>query len=243
MEAPTRPDVLADTEFAVVDVETNGLSARRHRVLQVAVVRIRADGTVLDRWSTLVRPGRFTRVGRSSQVHGLTRRHLRQAPRFGDVVPEILSRLQGAVVTGHNVGFDWAFLRRGLNRAGYPTPNAARLCTLRLSRSLDPEREDSHRLVELCARYGIPLDQAHDALADATATARLLPQLLAAAQVTDGDGLQPHLWGDTTAWPVSRSEPAPAARRRLLRWRAPSAPAPSPSAPSGAGAAPATGET
>ncbi len=240
MEAVTHPSVLAETEFAVIDVETNGLSSRRHRVLQVAIVRILADGTVLDRWSTLVRPGRLARVGRSSRVHGITRRHLRGAPRFGDVVDELIARLEGAVVTGHNVGFDWAFLRRGLRRAGYGAPNAARLCTLRLSRSLDPDREDSHRLVELCARYGIPLHQAHDALADATATARLLPHLLTAAEVTDADGLQPHVRGDTTAWPVRGSEPARAARRRLLRRRARPAPAPSPSARAGAGAAPAT---
>ena len=39
---------LSAARFSVVDVETSGLSARRHRVLQVAVVTVNGEGTVLD---------------------------------------------------------------------------------------------------------------------------------------------------------------------------------------------------
>ena len=47
---------LDEQRFAVVDVETSGLSPRRHRILQVAVVQARADGTILDEWASDVRP-------------------------------------------------------------------------------------------------------------------------------------------------------------------------------------------
>ena len=40
---------LCETRFAVVDVETSGLSRRRHRLLQVAVVTVTGGGEVLDR--------------------------------------------------------------------------------------------------------------------------------------------------------------------------------------------------
>ena len=49
-----------------------------------------------------------------------------------------------------------------------------------LSRRLDPDRQLSHRLADLCARYDVALDRPHDALADAAATAAVLPHLLAA---------------------------------------------------------------
>jgi DNA polymerase III subunit epsilon len=208
---------LADTVFAVVDVETSGLSSRRHRVLQIAVVRVRGDGTIIDRWSTFVRPG-FSRVGRSTRVHGLTRRSLRGAPRFAEVVSELVERLDGAIVTAHNVGFDWAFLRRGLRRSGYPVPDAVRLCTLRLSRSLDAAGDSSHRLVELCERYGITLARAHDALADATATAELLPHLFGAASITESERLRTHVRGTQTAWARGASRSA-----RLRWWPSPRA--------------------
>ena len=43
----------------------------------------------------------------------------------------------------------------------------------------------THGLADLCARYGVPLDAHHDALADAAATAAVLPHLLDAHGVTD----------------------------------------------------------
>ncbi len=40
----------------------------------------------------------------------------------------------------------------------------------------------SHRLGDVAARYGVDLANPHDALADATATAAVLPHLLRAAE-------------------------------------------------------------
>jgi DNA polymerase III subunit epsilon len=154
---------LDEQRFAVVDVETSGLSPRRHRILQVAVVQARADGTILDEWASDVRP-RLWRVG-PTHVHGLTARQLRGAPTIAGLVPALIDRLDGAVLAAHNASFDWAFLRRSLRRAGYTPPDARRLCTLRLSRSLDDDGVESHRLVDLCDRYGIDHPNAHDALA------------------------------------------------------------------------------
>src|SRR5436190_11312780 len=158
-----QPDVrpTLDERFAVVDVETSGLSTRRHRVLQMAVVTMSADGEVLDRWATLVR-ARFGRVG-PTHIHGLTAREVRRAPTFVDVAPELVRRLDGAVFTAHNVAFDWAFVSQALRRAGYQAPDAARLCTMRLSRATTAEAT-SHRLVDVCERHGIAIGRAHDAL-------------------------------------------------------------------------------
>src|SRR5215207_1051219 len=194
--SPTR---LAD-RFAVVDVETNGLSDRRHRLLQIAVVTVDGDGTVLDRWASFVRP-RFGRVG-PTHIHGLTAAELRVAPTFAHVAPALLERLDGAVFTAHNADFDWGFVSQSLRRAGYQAPDTARLCTMRLSRSLAAE-PTSHRLVDVCARHGVTITRAHDALADAEATATVLPLLLADGNVSTTGALAAHLaGGDRGPWPA-----------------------------------------
>src|SRR5215211_1939281 len=180
--SPTR---LAE-RFAVVDVETSGLSDRRHRLLQIAVVTVDGDGAVLDRWASFVRP-RFGRVG-PTHIHGLTAAELRRAPPFADVAPALLERLDGAVFTAHNADFDWGFVAQSLRRAGYQPPDTARLCTMRLSRALAAE-PTSHRLVDVCARHGIAISRAHDARADAEATAAVLPLLLAAGGLATPDDL------------------------------------------------------
>ncbi len=67
---------------------------------------------------------------------------------------------------------------------GVTVPIVNPLCTLTMSRRLDPDRQLSHRLGDLCARYGIELVRPHDALADADATAAVLPHLLRAHGIT-----------------------------------------------------------
>jgi DNA polymerase-3 subunit epsilon len=179
-------------QFAVVDVETNGLSVRRHRLIQVAVVRVLGDGTVLGRWSADVRA---LRVG-PRRVHGFTRRRAWRAPSFRSLAPELVEQLEGAVLVAHHARFDWAFLGRAFRQAGVTAPSGRRLCTLELSRSLDPDRQLRHGLADVCARYGVERGREHDALADAEATARVLPALLAAAGVTDVPSLELHLLQD-----------------------------------------------
>jgi len=183
--SPAAPRALADATFAVVDVETTGLSARKHKILQVAVVLARADGTVLDRWVSYIRPRFlwFTRLG-PTHIHGITRRDLQGAPALDSVVAEVARRIDGTVLTAHNLGFDRAFLRASARKTGHSLRHDGEVCTLVLARRLDPTNEWSHKLGDLCERYAVTLDHAHDALADAEATARLLPYLLAESGAT-----------------------------------------------------------
>lgn len=186
--AATAGDVGGLPRFAVVDIETSGLSLRRHRILQVAVVTVE-HGRIVDEWSTLVRlRWPWQRVG-PRRVHGIDRRSLRGAPSLREVLDELGGRLAGTVFVAHNAAFDWAFIQRAAGRSGAAVAPASRLCTLQMSRRLDPTREMKHRLGDLCDRYGITNDRPHDALFDARATAMVLPHLLAAHGVTDSAGL------------------------------------------------------
>ena len=181
---------LALPRFAVVDIETSGLSLRRHRILQVAVVTIE-DGAIVDEWSSLVKlRWPWQRVGPRA-VHGIDRRSLRTAPGRDQVLRELAGRLEGAVFTAHNAAFDWSFIERAARRDRVELPQIQRLCTLRMSRRLDPERTASHRLDDLCVRYAVTNTRPHDALHDARATAAVLAHLLAASQVAGAADLDP----------------------------------------------------
>lgn len=181
---------LSDVRFAVVDVETSGLSHQEHHVLQVGVVTVDGDGNVIERWSSLVRPRNrwFFRVG-PTEVHGIHRRDVRKAPPASTVMTELASRLSGARFVAHNAPFDLGFVRKAAASAGVELPIDRPLCTLRLSRDLDPERTMSHKLIDVCQRYGVALERPHDALADAEATAAVLPHLLRAHGVSTEDQL------------------------------------------------------
>jgi DNA polymerase-3 subunit epsilon len=174
--------------FGVVDIETSGLSTRRHRILQIGLVTV-IGGQIADEWCTLVRlRWPWQRVG-PRKVHGLTRAHLRDAPTLRTALTELAGRLDGAVFTAHNAEFDAAFIERAARREHVALRLGPRLCTLRLSRQLDPDRQLSHRLGDICGRYGVSLDHPHDALNDALAAASVLPHLLAEHGIDSGESL------------------------------------------------------
>lgn len=186
---------MALPRFAVVDLETSGLNMRRNRILQLGMVVVEADGAVVDQWSSLVKlRWPLQRVG-PTDIHGITRRTLRGAPSLDDALDELGRHMDGAVFTAHNAEFDSGFLARAIRRRRADDPLRLslepRLCTLRMSRRLDPDRTLSHRLGDVCERYGVALERPHDALGDAAATAAVLPHLLAAHGITDEAQLEP----------------------------------------------------
>ena len=159
--------------FAVIDVETTGLSpGRGDRIIEIAIARVDARGQIEDEYATLIDP-----QGRDTGpvfIHGITNDALRGAPTFDQVIGEVLARMQGAVVVAHNAVFEERFLQAEFARIGLTLPQRIpALCTLWLGqRALSTP---NHKLTTLCRHYGIPLVDKHAALGDVRATARLLP--------------------------------------------------------------------
>lgn len=160
--------------FAVVDVETTGLSPASDRVIEIAVVRCAPDGTIVDEWSTLVDPGRDPGP---THVHGITAGDLVGAPPFPAIADELLARLDGHVVTAHNLSFDESFLSSELRAASLDLPAAPSLCTLELAR-LVLDGQKRHSLAACAESLGIVHESAHRALADTLVTARVLAAFL-----------------------------------------------------------------
>ncbi|MDS1271948.1 3'-5' exonuclease [Lipingzhangella sp. LS1_29] len=161
-------------EYAVVDVETTGLDVTAGaRVCEIAVVRLRGDGTVVEEFATLVDP-RAPVTGR--EFHGIGDADVRGAPRPEDLVGELTRLMSGAVIVGHNLAFEEQFLAAEFVPVGLP-PGMPGLCTLRALRAhLDLPRYSLPRAsYALSGRW--PSGQ-HTALGDARATAHLLAELL-----------------------------------------------------------------
>lgn len=165
-------------DWALVDVETSGLIARRDRVLSVAVVTVGPDGERTGEFSTLLNPGCDPGP---VDIHGLTTERLLGAPTFDLVAEELAAMLQGRVLVAHNAQFDYDFLAYEFARARRWLPVSQRLCTLALSRQVDPPTEDL-KLGTLAAHYGVPQQRAHDALDDTRVLAGVLRASLREAE-------------------------------------------------------------
>jgi len=113
--------------IAVIDVETTGVYST-DRIVEVAVLTLDCDGRVHDEFETLVQPIRD--VG-PTWLHGIDASMLRGAPTFADVAHHIASRLDGAIVVGHNVRFDMRMIGNELASAGIDIDWGMALDTLR----------------------------------------------------------------------------------------------------------------
>ncbi len=102
---------------------------------------------------------------------------VRDAPTFGSIASALHSLLAGRVVVAHHLPFDAKFLIAQFAQAGIAAPEIWEgVCTLSVAKQhIDATR---HQLAGCCRHAGIDLIDAHNAIGDATATAKLLGYFL-----------------------------------------------------------------
>jgi DNA polymerase-3 subunit epsilon len=163
---------VAEPLFAVVDVETTGFRpGGNHRIAEIGVVRVDATGQIVDRWETLINPGRDLGPQR---VHGIRAADILDAPTFAQAAPTLTEILQGCIMVAHNITFDAGFLAHEYKRASIHMPEQflAGLCTMHLAH--DYVYGNGRSLAHCCEFLSIADYKAHCAGDDAFATASLL---------------------------------------------------------------------
>ncbi|MFG2719901.1 3'-5' exonuclease [Streptomyces sp. NPDC048416] len=233
--------------LAAFDTETTGVDVEGDRMVSAAlVIQDSAEARPrVTRW--LINPGIPVPAG-ATAVHGLTDEHLQRNGRWpAPVMEEVAKALAEQCAAGRplvimNAPFDLTLLDRELRRhraaslGHYLGRNPLRVLDPRvLDKHLDRYRKGRRTLTDLCEHYGVALEGAHDAAADALAALevvrmvgrrfaarleRLTPTELHALQATwhaaQARGLQawfskqgtPELVD--TAWPLRPELPAAA---------------------------------
>lgn len=160
--------------YVVVDVETTGLSPQSGRIVELAMVTLDSRARVVNEYTTRINPE--GPVG-ATHIHGITDRDVKNAPKFADVLPDIMQTMRGAAVVAHNAPFDMSFMHAEFDRAGWRLPDLPAICTLQASHYYSPG-VPRRTLSECCRLSGVSLRHAHSALGDARATAALLARFL-----------------------------------------------------------------
>ncbi len=184
------PEMEGPRAFAAIDCETTGLDASSDSLLQLAVCVVHPEGS--RGWSTLVDPGRPVPQA-IQRLTGISPERLAGAPGPDEALAQFRALVGDLPLVAHQASFDTGFIRQGLRRAGLPPLEQDVYDTLEMARLLDPAA-GSHRLEDLVRARNLELTRAHDALADATATAALFSALL-----NELEDLEPEL-RDTLAY-------------------------------------------
>lgn len=164
-----------------LDLETTGFDPERAEILAIGTVPV-VDGAVRigATTSTLVRPAN------RSAVDGIVAHHLRpsdvlSAPPLADVLPDVLAAISDVdALLVHHAALDVRVLERACAATGlrWPSPRVVDTIELigrvrRRQRATGAGRRLPRDLAGAREALGLPPHQAHEAAADAIATAEL----------------------------------------------------------------------
>lgn len=191
------------------DLETTGTDPREARIVTAAVTEVK-DGEPVRHRAWLANPG-VVIPDETTAIHGIsTARAAAEGRAAPEVVAEIADALRGYWAAGvpvvvYNAPFDLTLLDEELRRYALPplaVPGARPgpvLDPLVMDRALDKYRRGKRTLEAACGVYGVVLDGAHEAGADALAAVRVA-RALAARYPEVGDADLWDLYDDQRGW-------------------------------------------
>lgn len=185
-----------DHVLTAMDVETTGRSLGHHEVCQMAAVVLDCHLKPVAHFYTNIRPQFPERIDPEAvRTHGLTAEVLAEAPDVHEVSDMLWDWFKDLMLPPgkkliplvHNAQFDIPFLQFMLGELfgeviGFPTRDTqAIVCGMMDKAAYNGTKIpfDRASLGSVCETLGVKLDDAHDALADSLATARVYRALLA----------------------------------------------------------------
>jgi DNA polymerase III subunit epsilon len=185
-EPQLRSLALTDALIMSFDLETTGVNPQEARIVQVGVSYF-YQGRAIGKRQSLVNP-QVPIPPQASEVHGITDEAVQNAAPFSELMERLRPHFFGEalegypppLITGYNISsYDLPLFEAELRRAGASwSLEGAPAIDLFSVAKWHLRHLPGRKLVELCERFHIRLDQAHDALADAHASGQLMGALL-----------------------------------------------------------------
>ena len=160
--------------FIAVDLETTGLSPEQDYIIEIGALKYQ-EGKCINVFSRLVKPP-VSISERITEITGIDDEMVKDAPEIAQVMKEFIDFVgEEQVLLGHNIKFDYSFLKINAKRLGYHF-NTKTIDTLGIARRLLKELPKKN-LGALCEYYGVINPCAHRAYEDAKTTAVIYAKL------------------------------------------------------------------
>lgn len=160
------------SRFVAFDVETPNRLNNRMSAIGIAMIE---DGSIVSEYYSLVDPEQpFDYF--NTRLTGISEETVFGAPTFPELWGEIEPLMSSGLLVAHNAAFDMNVLKNCLHDYNINwKPYVRYTCTVQLGRRLHPGI--SHKLNDVCERYGICLKH-HQASSDSRACAEILLRYL-----------------------------------------------------------------
>lgn len=162
-------------DYVALDVETTGLNPAKDKLLEIGAAKVRS-GKICETYSTIIDCGMEV-PERIEELTGITDEMRRGGKKPEEAFREFLEFCEDLPVLGHNVQFDFGFLKQGAVNLGLTFEREA-MDTLKIARRVLPDIP-SRTLPAMCVHYHVNPGNSHRALDDAVAAHEVLLKLWA----------------------------------------------------------------
>lgn len=205
MEKPYQQD-----KIVAVDVETTGLSAGLDEIIEIGAVLI-SNGKLDKTYHSLICPKKM--IPREiTKLTGITWEMVKKACPIEHVLPEFLKFAGNFPLLGHNLPFDYSFLKAACMQQKISFERKG-IDTLRLARILLPSLEKK-TLSFVADFYEIDIEKSHRASYDAISCAKIYLKML--EKFGNLPGKQELFFPQELKTKIKKSESATAKQKKYL---------------------------
>ncbi|MDO4942477.1 MAG: 3'-5' exonuclease [Lachnospiraceae bacterium] len=154
-------------EYVAFDLETTGLSEEKDEIIEVGAVKIR-NHKIVGKYNQVINP-HCAIPDQIIKLTGIQQELVDCGREKEDVIREFYDFCDGYPLLGHNVMFDYRFMKKAMSQYGIPFEKNG-MDTFQIAKKLLKNDIKSKSLGSLCSYYHYTNPSAHRAYHDALAT-------------------------------------------------------------------------
>lgn len=162
------------TDYIAIDLETTGIRLSKDKIIEVGLLKVK-DSHVIDTFSCVINPD-MQIDEKILELTKISEKEIENAKRIQDVIKHIIDFCEDYVLLGHNTIFDYGFVKKEANRAGFEFEKRG-IDTYKLCKKVLPE-DVRKSLTDACNYFGIERKNSHRAFSDAYYTHVLFQEIV-----------------------------------------------------------------
>lgn len=165
--------------YVAFDLETTGIDADFHRIIEIGAVRFENFEPVAQ-YNQLVNP-EMAIPPDAQRVNGISQEMVADQPVIKEVLGAFADFCSDSPLVAHNAPFDFRFMLAAVNMHSSRAPTGRVIDTFSLAKRVLPGMHN-YKLETLIHHYGIPAGTFHRAAEDAEYCGKVFAELLKALQ-------------------------------------------------------------
>lgn len=177
--------LIADTNFVVVDTELTGLNEFKDNIIAIGAIKMKGRTIKIgDIFYRTVSPTTKKFRKESIMIHEITPSELENCPKIGPILREFKDFSKDCIFVGHCVDIDLSFLKREIRNNLKDLFDPVGIDTLLIYKWLinkgifSQDFINKNSLEDIALSLGIEVRELHDALSDAFITAQIFQKLI-----------------------------------------------------------------